>query len=65
MKNEEAVEVAREQVQNGATIIDVNSMMAVDGVEAMTFLRLFGDDVAASVPVMIDSSKWKSSKPVT
>lgn len=59
---EEAVEVAREQVQNGATIIDVNFDDALlDGAEAMTrFLRLIsGDDVAASVPVMIDSSKWE------
>ncbi|MEM8667588.1 MAG: methionine synthase [Planctomycetota bacterium] len=59
---EEAVEVAREQVQNGATIIDINFDDALlDGVEAMTrFLRLIsGDEVAASVPVMIDSSKWQ------
>ncbi len=59
---EEAVEVAREQVQNGATIIDINFDDALlDGAEAMTrFLRLIsGDDVAASVPVMIDSSKWE------
>ncbi|QDT02692.1 Methionine synthase [Rubripirellula lacrimiformis] len=61
-KYEEAVEVAREQVQNGATIIDINFDDALlDGAEAMTrFLRLIsGDDVAASVPVMIDSSKWE------
>ena len=61
-KFEEAVEVAREQVQNGATIIDINFDDALlDGAEAMTrFLRLIsGDDVAASVPVMIDSSKWE------
>lgn len=61
-KYEEAVEVARQQVQNGASIIDVNFDDALlDGVEAMTrFLRLIaGDDVAASVPVMIDSSKWE------
>ena len=59
---EEAVEVARQQVENGATIIDVNFDDALlDGVEAMTrFLRLIaGDSVAASVPVMIDSSKWE------
>jgi len=58
---EEAVEVARQQVQNGATIIDINMDDALlDGVEAMTrFLRLVaGDTVAASVPVMIDSSNW-------
>ncbi len=59
---EEAVEVARQQVENGATIIDVNFDDALlDGVEAMTrFLRLIaGDSIAASVPVMIDSSKWE------
>ena len=61
-KYEEAVEVASEQVQNGATIIDVNFDDALlDGVEAMErFLRLIaGDSNAASVPVMIDSSKWE------
>lgn len=59
---EEAVEIAREQVENGATIIDINFDDALlDGVEAMTrYLRLIsGDDVAAAVPVMIDSSKWE------
>jgi len=59
---EEAVEVAREQVQNGATIIDINFDDALlDGVEAMTrFLRLIsGDDIVAAVPIMIDSSKWE------
>jgi 5-methyltetrahydrofolate--homocysteine methyltransferase len=59
---EEAVEVAREQVQNGATIIDINFDDALlDGAEAMTrFLRLIsGDDIVAAVPVMIDSSKWE------
>ncbi|WP_164103600.1 methionine synthase [Candidatus Laterigemmans baculatus] len=61
-KYEEAVEVARQQVQNGASIIDINFDDALlDGVEAMTrFLRLIaGDDVVAAVPVMIDSSKWE------
>lgn len=59
---EEAVEVAREQVENGATIIDVNfDEGMLDGAEEMTrFLRLIsGDDVVAAVPVMIDSSKWE------
>jgi 5-methyltetrahydrofolate--homocysteine methyltransferase len=59
---EEAVEVASEQVQNGATVIDVNFDDALlDGVEAMErFLRLIaGDSIAAGVPVMIDSSKWE------
>ncbi|MCC7334865.1 MAG: methionine synthase [Pirellulaceae bacterium] len=61
-KYEEAVEIARAQVENGATIIDVNfDEGMLDGVEAMTrFLRLIaGDHVAASVPLMIDSSKWE------
>src|SRR6056297_1688184 len=61
-KYEEAVEVAREQVENGATIIDVNFDDALlDGIEAMTrFLRLIaGDAVVAAVPVMVDSSKWE------
>ena len=61
-KYEEAVEVASEQVQNGATIIDINFDDALlDGEEAMErFLRLIaGDSNAASVPVMIDSSKWE------
>ncbi|MDE0862617.1 MAG: methionine synthase [Rubripirellula sp.] len=59
---EEAVEVAREQVTNGATIIDINFDDALlDGAEAMTrFLRLIsGDDIVAAVPTMIDSSKWE------
>ncbi|QEF97793.1 Methionine synthase [Stieleria maiorica] len=59
---EQAVEIAREQVENGATIIDVNfDEGMLDGVEAMTrFLRLIaGDHVVAAVPVMIDSSKWE------
>ncbi|TWT95149.1 methionine synthase [Neorhodopirellula pilleata] len=61
-KYDEAVDVAREQVENGATIIDVNFDDALlDGVEAMTrFLRLIaGDAVVAAVPVMIDSSRWE------
>ncbi|WP_345323510.1 methionine synthase [Novipirellula rosea] len=61
-KYEEAVDIAREQVENGATIIDVNfDEGMLDGVAAMErFLRLIaGDGVVAAVPVMIDSSKWE------
>jgi 5-methyltetrahydrofolate--homocysteine methyltransferase len=60
-KFEDAVEVARQQVAGGATIIDINmDADLLDGEEAMTrFLRLIaGDSEASKVPVMIDSSKW-------
>jgi|688.fasta_scaffold00058_60 5-methyltetrahydrofolate--homocysteine methyltransferase len=59
---EAAVEVARQQVLGGATIIDINMDDALlDGVQAMTrFLRLIaGESDIAAVPVMIDSSKWE------
>ncbi|MDA7979228.1 MAG: methionine synthase [Pirellulales bacterium] len=59
---EEAVEVARQQVENGANIIDINMDDALlDGVEAMTrFLNLIaGEHEIASVPVMIDSSRFE------
>lgn len=62
-KYDEAVEVARQQVENGAVVIDINMDDAMlDGPAAMTrFLRLVaGDTVAASVPVMIDSSRWEA-----
>ncbi len=61
-KFEEAVEVARQQVAGGATIIDINMDDALlDGPEAMAcYLRLIaGEAEIASVPVMIDSSKWE------
>ncbi len=61
-KFEEAVEVARQQVVGGATIIDINMDDALlDGPAAMTrFLRLIaGESDIACVPVMIDSSKWE------
>ncbi|QDU30542.1 Methionine synthase [Anatilimnocola aggregata] len=60
-KFEEAVDVARQQVLGGATVIDVNMDDALlDGEAAMTkFLRLIaGDGEVSKVPVMIDSSKW-------
>jgi len=58
---EEAIEVARDQVQGGAAVIDINMDDALlDGEAAMTkFMRLIAaeGDIAA-VPIMIDSSKW-------
>ncbi len=60
-KFEEAVEVARQQVAGGASIIDINMDDALlDGEAAMTkFVRLIaGDAEVSKVPVMIDSSKW-------
>ena len=57
-----AVEVARQQVQNGAQIIDVNMDEAMlDSKAAMVrFLKLIaGEPDIARVPVMIDSSKWE------
>ncbi|HQR19913.1 MAG TPA: methionine synthase [Burkholderiaceae bacterium] len=58
---EEAVGVARQQVENGAQIIDVNMDEAMlDSAAAMTrFLNLIASEPdIARVPVMIDSSKW-------
>ena len=58
---EAAVEVARQQVENGAQIIDVNMDEGLlDAVHAMTtFLKLIGAEPDISrVPVMIDSSKF-------
>ena len=60
-KLEEAVEVARDQVEGGAAVIDINMDDALlDGEQAMTtYLRLIaGESDIADVPVMIDSSKW-------
>jgi len=56
-----AVEVARQQVQNGAQVIDVNMDEAMlDSKAAMVrFLNLIASEPdIARVPVMIDSSKW-------
>ncbi|MCB2078894.1 MAG: dihydropteroate synthase, partial [Novosphingobium sp.] len=57
-----AIEVARQQVENGAQIIDVNMDEGLlDAVEAMTrFLKLIAAEPdIARVPIMIDSSKWE------
>src|SRR5688500_495341 len=56
-----AVEVARQQVENGAQVIDVNMDEGLlDAHHAMTtFLKLIAAEPdIARVPVMIDSSKW-------
>jgi 5-methyltetrahydrofolate--homocysteine methyltransferase len=56
-----AVEVARDQVENGAQIVDVNMDEALlDSEQAMTvFLkRIAAEPDIARVPVMVDSSKW-------
>ena len=58
---DEALEVARDQVEGGAQIIDVNMDEGmIDGVKAMTkFLNLIASEPDISrVPIMIDSSKW-------
>jgi 5-methyltetrahydrofolate--homocysteine methyltransferase len=61
-KYEEALEIARNQVEGGAQIIDVNMDEGMlDGVYAMTkFLNLIAAEPdIARVPLMIDSSKWE------
>jgi 5-methyltetrahydrofolate--homocysteine methyltransferase len=61
-KFEEAVAVARQQVENGANIIDIcMDEGMIDGVAAMTrFLQLLGSEPeVAKVPFMVDSSKWE------
>ncbi|RYZ22427.1 MAG: methionine synthase [Chitinophagaceae bacterium] len=60
-KYEEALSVARQQVESGAQVIDVNMDDALlDGVQAMTtFLNLVqAEPDIARVPIMIDSSKF-------
>jgi 5-methyltetrahydrofolate--homocysteine methyltransferase len=61
-KYEEALDVCREQVENGAQVVDVNMDEAMlDGVAAMRrFLNLCAAEPdIARVPTMIDSSKWE------
>ena len=57
-----AIEIAREQVEGGAQILDVNMDEGmIDGVKAMTkFLNLIAAEPDISrIPIMIDSSKWE------
>ena len=61
-KYSEALEIARDQVEGGAQIIDINMDEGmIDGVEAMTkFLNLIAAEPdICRVPIMIDSSKWE------
>src|ERR1041384_150764 len=61
-KYEEALSVARQQVENGAQVLDVNMDDALlEGVQAMTtFLNLVQSEPdIAKIPIMIDSSKFE------
>ncbi|MCA0958029.1 methionine synthase [Muricauda ruestringensis] len=61
-KYDEALDVARDQVEGGAQIIDINMDDGlIDGKEAMVrFLNLIvSEPDIARVPIMIDSSKWE------
>jgi len=60
-KYEEAVSVARQQVENGANVLDIcMDEGMIDGVVAMSrFLQLLASEPeVAKVPFMVDSSKW-------
>jgi 5-methyltetrahydrofolate--homocysteine methyltransferase len=61
-KFEEAVSVARQQVENGANVLDIcMDEGMIDGVAAMTrYLQLLASEPeVAKVPFMLDSSKWE------
>ncbi|HEY6558560.1 MAG TPA: methionine synthase [Polyangiaceae bacterium] len=61
-KYEDAVSVARQQVENGANVIDIcMDEGMIDGVAAMSrFLHLLGSEPeVAKAPFMVDSSKWE------
>jgi 5-methyltetrahydrofolate--homocysteine methyltransferase len=61
-KYDAAVTIARQQVENGANVLDIcMDEGMIDGVTAMTrFLQLLGSEPeVAKVPFMVDSSKWE------
>jgi 5-methyltetrahydrofolate--homocysteine methyltransferase len=61
-KYQDAVSVARQQIENGANVLDIcMDEGMIDGVTAMTrFLQLLGSEPeVAKVPFMVDSSKWE------
>ena len=61
-KLEEAVAIARQQVENGANVIDVcMDEGLIDGVSMMTkfLILLQTEPEVAKVPIMVDSSKWE------
>ncbi|MGD0444036.1 MAG: methionine synthase [Edaphobacter sp.] len=61
-KYEEAVSIARQQVENGANVLDIcMDEGMIDGATAMTrYLQLLASEPeVAKVPFMIDSSKWE------
>ncbi|MEO6966134.1 MAG: methionine synthase [Acidobacteriaceae bacterium] len=61
-KYEEAVSIARQQVENGANVLDIcMDEGMIDGVAAMSrFLQLLASEPeVAKVPFMVDSSKWE------
>jgi len=63
---EEAVEIARGQVEGGANVIDVNMDEGLLDSQAVMvhYLRLLaGESDIAAVPVMVDSSKWEVIEP--
>jgi 5-methyltetrahydrofolate--homocysteine methyltransferase len=61
-KYDEALDIARKQVEDGAQVLDINMDDGLlDGAEEMTnFLNMLASDPDVSrVPIMIDSSKWE------
>ncbi len=61
-KYEEAVSIARQQIENGANVLDVcMDEGMIDGVIAVTrFLQVLASEPeVAKVPIMVDSSKWE------